>query len=68
VNIALAGEIVGRYGSAEERLSDLKLCEIATAQDGNYFARLQAMLALDFIEATRDEIGSQNRCGPHQSQ
>jgi len=60
VNVALAGEVVGRYGSAEERVQAIsKLCEIATAQDGNYFARLQAMLALDFIEATRDEIGSQ---------
>ncbi len=59
VNRALAGEIIGRYGSPEQRQQAIEcLLDVATAPSGDYFARLQALLALDFIEATADELDS----------
>lgn len=59
VNSALAGEIVGRYGTAEQRAQAVaKLLDIASEKDGDYFARLQALLALDFMDASPAELGT----------
>lgn len=59
VNGALAAEIVGRYGSSEQRQQAIqRLLEIASAKPGDYFARLQALLALDFVEANANDLNS----------
>jgi len=59
VNRALAGELIGRHGSREQRQQAIEcLLDVATAPNGDYFARLQALLALDFVEATADELDS----------
>jgi uncharacterized sulfatase len=58
-NGALAGEIVGRFGSSEQRQQAIeRLLEIASAKPGDFFARLQALLALDFVEANANELNS----------
>jgi arylsulfatase A-like enzyme len=58
INGALAAEIVGRYGTMPERAMALKrLTEIVSGSESNYFARLQALLSLDFIEAKPGELG-----------
>lgn len=59
VNAALAGELFGRYGTAEQReLAIGQLLELALDPEVDYFARLQALLALDFMEADSDELRS----------
>jgi hypothetical protein len=59
VNGAIAAEIVGRYGSSEQRQQAIqRLLEIASAKPGDYFARLQALLALDFVEANANDLNS----------
>lgn len=57
VNAALAGELFGRYGTAEQReLAIGQLLELASDPEVDYFARLQALLALDFVEANSNEL------------
>ena len=59
INAALAADIVGRYGTVSQRAIALKrLTEIVSASDGDYFARLQALLSLDFVEANPGELDS----------
>lgn len=56
-NGSLAAEIVGRYGSSAQRQSAIeRLLTVATEVKTDYFARLQAMLALDFVEANANEL------------
>lgn len=57
VNAALAGELFGRYGTAEQReLAIGQLLELASDPEVDYFARLQALLALDFVESNSNEL------------
>lgn len=57
VNAALAGELFGRYGTTEQReLAIGQLLELASDPEVDYFARLQALLALDFVEANSNEL------------
>lgn len=60
INAALAGEIVSRIDSSTERHKAIeKLLVIATSSDVTYFARLQALLALDFADAAPQELETQ---------
>lgn len=59
VNAALAGELFGRYGTAEQReLAIGQLLELASDPEVDYFARLQTLLALDFVDANSNELRS----------